>query len=170
MDPTRLRRLASPRSLVAGGQLMTNLAEFGELARAEHGLVVVATQRADHSIQASLVNAGVLDHPSTGEPVVGFVTYGRVKLANLRPAPRLAVTARSGWQWATVEGNAELIGPNDPSPEFDTDRIRLLLREVYVAASGQHDDWGEYDRVMAEQRRCVALVRSVRCYSNAANR
>lgn len=149
---------------------MTTLSEFAELARAEHGLVVVATQRSDRSIQASLVNAGVLDHPSTGEPVVGFVTYGRVKLANLRSVPRLAVTARSGWQWATVEGDAQLIGPDDPSLGFDADRVRFLLREVYVAAGGQHDDWGEYDRVMAEQRRCVALVRPARCYSNASTR
>jgi PPOX class probable F420-dependent enzyme len=146
---------------------MTTLSEFADLARSEHGLVVVATQRADRSIQASLVNAGVLDHPSTGEPVVGFVTYGRVKLANLRSVPRLAVTARSGWKWATVEGDAKLIGPDDPSPGFDADQVRRLLREVYMAAGGQHDDWDEYDRVMAEQRRCVALVRPTRCYSNA---
>lgn len=148
---------------------MTSLSEFADLARTEHGLVVVATQRADQSIQASLVNAGVLDHPITGEPVVGFVTYGRVKLANLRSAPRLAITARSGWQWTTVEGDAELIGPDDPSPGFDAGRLRLLLREVYVSAGGQHDDWSEYDRVMAEQRRCAVLVRPARCYSNAAN-
>lgn len=146
---------------------MTTMAEFAELARAEQGLVVVATGRADHSVQASLVNAGVLDSPRTGDPVVGFVTYGPVKLANLRARPRLAVTVRSGWQWATVEGDAELIGPDDPSPGMDAEQTRLLLREVFVAAGGQHDDWDEYDRVMAEQRRCVVLVRPIRCYSNA---
>ncbi|PRZ42805.1 PPOX class probable F420-dependent enzyme [Antricoccus suffuscus] len=146
---------------------MTTVAEFADLAQAEQGLVVVATQRADRSVQASLVNAGVLDHPRTGEPVVGFVTYGRVKLANLRARPQLAVTVRSGWQWATVEGDAELIGPEDPVPGMDAERIRLLLREVFVAAGGQHDDWNEYDRVMTEQRRCVVLVRPTRCYSNA---
>ena len=70
----------------------------------------MATLRADNSIQASLVNVGLTSHPATGEPVLGFVTYGRVKLANLRARPRLAVTFRAGWQWATVKGNAEIVG------------------------------------------------------------
>ncbi|MEO6886058.1 MAG: TIGR03618 family F420-dependent PPOX class oxidoreductase [Jatrophihabitantaceae bacterium] len=146
---------------------MTTLVEFGDLARAEHGLVVVATLRADHTIQASLINAGVLNHPITGEPVAGFATYGRVKLANLRARPQLTITARSGWQWATVEGEAQLCGPDDDYEGLGAERILRLLREVFVAAGGEHDDWGEYDRVMAAQRRCVILTSPTRCYSNA---
>jgi len=38
-----------------------------ELGAPEDGLVVVATIRTDGSAQASVVNAGVLDHPVTGE-------------------------------------------------------------------------------------------------------
>ena len=46
------------------------------------------TLRDDGSIQATLVNAGVLPHPVTGERVVGLVTAGRHKLRNLRADPR----------------------------------------------------------------------------------
>jgi len=145
---------------------MTTLDEFASLAAKESGLVVVSTLRADDTIQTSLVNAGVLPHPLGGEPVLGFVTYGRVKLANLRARPQLAVTARSDWAWAGVEGTAQLIGPDDPVPGVDAERLRLLLREVFIAAGGAHDDWDTYDRVMAEQHRTVVLVTPTRVYSN----
>lgn len=39
--------------------LASRLARFTELAGDEHGLVVVTTARSDHSMQASVVNAGV---------------------------------------------------------------------------------------------------------------
>ena len=146
---------------------MTTLDEAVALAAAEQGLAVVSTLRADETIQASLVNAGVLPHPVSGQPVLAFVTYGKVKLANLRARPALAVTFRNGWQWATVEGSAELGGPDDPQPWLaDPDQLRLLLRDVFTAAGGTHDDWDEYDRVMAEQRRTAVLVEPSRVYSN----
>ena len=146
---------------------MTTLAEAVALARGESGLTVVSTLRADNTIQASLVNAGVLPHPETGSPVLAFVTYGRVKLANLRARPQLAATIRNGWQWATVEGTAEIAGPDDPQPWLsDTDGLRLLLREVFTAAGGTHDDWAAYDRTMVEQRRAAVLVAPTRVYSN----
>jgi PPOX class probable F420-dependent enzyme len=144
----------------------TTLDAFGALAAKEHGLVVVSTLRADGSIQASVVNAGVLPHPLTGAPAVGFVTYGPVKLANLRARPRVTVSARSGWEWATVEGTTRLIGPDDPAPGIDGEGLRLLLRAVFAAAGGRHDDWDEYDRVMAEQRRTAVLIEPARVYSN----
>jgi PPOX class probable F420-dependent enzyme len=147
---------------------MTTLDEFADLGRKEQGLAVVSTVRADATIQSSLVNAGVMKHPISGEPSLVFVTYGKVKLANLRLRPQLAATFRSGWQWATVEGGAELIGPDDPHPAVDGERLRLLLREAFTAAGGTHDNWDEYDRVMAEQRRAVVLVRPERIYSNQA--
>jgi PPOX class probable F420-dependent enzyme len=146
---------------------MTTLDDAVALAAAESGLAVVSTLRADATIQASLINAGVLPHPVTGEPTLGFVTYGRVKLANLRVRPALAATFRNGWLWATVEGRAELAGPDDPQPWLkDAEQLRLLLREVFTAAGGTHDDWDTYDRVMAEQRRTVVLVAPTRVYSN----
>ena len=146
---------------------MTTLDDAVALAADESGLVVVSTLRADGTIQASLVNAGAVPHPATGQAVLAFVTYGKVKLANLRARPALAATFRNGWQWATVEGSAELAGPDDPQPWLaDAEQLRLLLREVFTAAGGAHDDWDEYDRVMAEQRRTVVLVAPTRVYSN----
>ena len=137
------------------------------LAAAESGLAVVSTVRADGSVQASLVNVGLLPHPAGGQPALGFTTYGKVKLANLRARPQLAVTFRKGWQWATVEGRAELAGPDDAAPWLaDADQLRLLLREVFTAAGGTHDNWPEYDRVMANERRAVVLIEPTRVYSN----
>jgi PPOX class probable F420-dependent enzyme len=146
---------------------MTTLRDAVALAAADNGLAVVSTVRADATVQASLVNVGLLPHPATGEPALGFTTYGKVKLANLRARPQLAVTFRNGWQWATVEGQAELAGPEDAQPWLkDAEQLRLLLREVFTAAGGTHDNWDEYDRVMAKERRAVVLIAPTRAYSN----
>jgi PPOX class probable F420-dependent enzyme len=146
---------------------MTTLDDAVALAAGESGLAVVSTVRADQTVQASLVNVGLLGHPAGGQPVLGFTTYGKVKLANLRARPQLAVTFKNGWQWATVEGRAELAGPDDAAPWLaDADQLRLLLREVFTAAGGTHDDWPEYDRVMAKERRAVVLIAPTRVYSN----
>jgi PPOX class probable F420-dependent enzyme len=145
---------------------MTTLDEAVGLAATESGLAVVSTVRGDGTVQASLVNAGAFTHPVSGEPVLAFVTYGKVKLANLRARPAAAVTFRDGWQWATVEGTAELVGPDDPRPWLDGEGLRVLLRDVFTAAGGRHDDWDAYDRVMAEQRRTVVLIALNRIYSN----
>ena len=145
---------------------MTTLHDIVEIARRDQYLAVVSTLRTDGTIQSSVVNAGVLPHPVNGVEVIGFVTYGAVKLANLRRRPRLSLTFRSGWQWATAEGPAELIGPEDPSPAITPDRLRLLLREIFTAAGGSHADWDEYDRTMATQRRTAVLISPARIYSN----
>lgn len=145
---------------------MPTLDDVAELGREEQGLAVISTLRADDTIQSSLVNAGVMPHPLTGQPVLAFVTYGRVKLANLRDRPQLTSTLRTGWRWATVEGRAQLIGPDDPHPEINAERLRLLLREVFAAAGGTHDHWDEYDRVMAEEHRTAVLIQPTRIYGN----
>jgi PPOX class probable F420-dependent enzyme len=146
---------------------MTDLSPFAELVPLDHGLCVVVTVRADHSPHASVVNAGVFDHPVTGDRTVAFVAAGGTrKLAHLRADPSVAVVARAGWRWAAVEGRAELIGPDDPHPEVDDDQLRLLLRDIFTAAGGTHDDWPTYDRVMREERRTAVLVAPTRAYSN----
>jgi PPOX class probable F420-dependent enzyme len=145
---------------------MITLQEVTAIADRERFLAVVSTARADATIQSSVVNAGVLPHPISGEDVVAFVTYGKAKLANLRARPQVSVTFRSGWEWATVEGRSELIGPDDPHPDVDADQLRLLLRQVFTAAGGTHDDWEAYDREMADQRRTAVLITPTRIYSN----
>lgn len=141
-----------------------DVAEFGALAAEEQGLVVISTVRADGSIQSSVVNAGVMAHPVTGQDVVAYVTYGRAKLGNLRRRPWTAVTARAGWRWGTVEGTVEIAGPDDPLPGVDD--VPALLRAIFVAAGGSHDDWDEFDAVMARDRRAAVFVTPTRVYSN----
>jgi PPOX class probable F420-dependent enzyme len=144
---------------------MTDLSAFAELVPRDHGLCVVNTLRRDGSVQASVVNAGVLPHPVTGAQVVGLVaTGGSRKLHNLRVDPRATVVARAGWQWAAAEGDAEIIGPDDPHPDVDGEALRRLLRDIFQAAGGSHDDWETYDRVMAEERRAAVLVSPRRTY------
>ena len=146
---------------------MTTLDDAFDLARDDNGLAVVSTLRADNTIQASLINAGPLPHPASGTATLGFVTYGKVKLANLRTRPQIAVTFRKGWQWATVEGHAELAGPDDPQPWLTSDAdLARLLRDIFTAAGGTHDDWDAYDTTMREQRRTAVLVTPTRIYSN----
>jgi PPOX class probable F420-dependent enzyme len=145
---------------------MTDLNDFARLVARDHGLCVVSTLRPDTTIQSSVVNAGVLDHPVTGEPVVGLVARGHSrKLANLRARPRATVVVRAGWEWAAAEGPADLAGPDDKLGDLDAERIRLLLREIFTACGGTHDDWDTYDRVMAQERRTAVLVTPERVYS-----
>jgi PPOX class probable F420-dependent enzyme len=148
---------------------MTSLGHVRDLAAREHGLAVVATLRADGSAPASVVNAGVFDHPVSGVPVVAFVARGSTrKLANLRVRPRATVVFRVGWEWAAVEGAAELLGPDDALLGFDPGAIPQLLRDVFTAAGGTHDDWDEYDRVMAAEHRTAVFVHPERVYANPA--
>jgi PPOX class probable F420-dependent enzyme len=148
---------------------MTDFSAFADLAAVDQGLCVFTTLRRDGSVQASVINAGVLPHPLTSVPVVGLVAIGGArKLSNLRADPRTTIVARAGWQWATVEGSAQLIGPDDPHPDVDDERLRVLLREIFTAAGGTHDDWDTYDRVMREQRRTAVLISPGRVYANPA--
>lgn len=144
-----------------------DLGVLAEFLASEHGLVTVSTARRDGSVLASVVNAGVMDHPIDGHPSVAFVSAGRAaRLGHIRRGAPVTVTARRGWQWHGVTGHADLIGPDDPMPEFDSERLRLLLREVFVAAGGTHDDWDTYDRVMADERRVAVFVRPDRVTGN----
>lgn len=146
---------------------MTDLADFARLVPDDHGLCVVSTLRANGSIQSSVVNAGVLPHPVDQRQVVGFVALGGSrKLANLRARPYVNIVVRAGRQWVAAEGPVELAGPDDPLDGLDADELLLLLRSVFTAAGGTHEDWDTYDRVMAEERRTAVLLTPRLVYSN----
>jgi PPOX class probable F420-dependent enzyme len=146
---------------------VASLDDVRTLVALDHGLAAVTTIRPDGSLQSTVVNAGVVPHPIDGRPVAAFVVRkGTRKLANLRADPRATLSWRAGWAWATVEGTAELCGPDDPVPGVDAQRLRLLLREIFAAAGGEHEDWAEYDRVVATERRAAVLVTPVRIYRN----
>jgi PPOX class probable F420-dependent enzyme len=138
------------------------------LVAAEHGLAVVSTTRADGSVHSSLVNAGVLPDPSGGAPVVGMTVRGNaVKLAHLRRTGTATLTFRSGWEWVSVDGPARVVGLDDPAADVDDAALPGLLRDVFTAAGGTHEDWDEYDRVMAAERRAAVLVTPARIIGNA---
>ena len=140
--------------------LRAGLDRIAELGRQDYWLAVTITQRRSGEPAASVVNAGVLDHPLTGEPVVAFVARGgTAKLAHLRREPRAMLVFRAGWQWIGVSGPVELAGPDDPLPGLDAEGLRLLLRDIYHAAGGQHPDLDEYDREMVADRRTAVLIK-----------
>ncbi len=148
--------------------MAADLAAIGRLGAAEHWLAVIATTRADGSVHASLVNAGILDHPVTGERTIGFVARGDArKLIHLRRTGHATVVFRSGWEWAAVDGPASICGPDDTMEGAPSQELAGLLRDVFRAAGGSHDDWDEYDRAMADERRAVVLVAPARITGNA---
>lgn len=137
------------------------------LAAADKGLAVVSTTRSDGSVHSSLVNAGVFDHPVTQEPIVAFVARGSAyKLRLFAAAGRAAVVFRSGWEWVSVEGPVDMIGPEHPRSNFPEGALPQLLRDIFTAAGGSHDNWDEFDRVMAEERRTAVFVTPARITTN----
>ena len=132
-------------------------------AAADQGLAVVSFGRPDRSVHSSLVNAGVMAHPVAREEVVALVVRGSsVKLRHWRRAPRATVVFRAGWSWVGVEGATTIIGPDDRFDGFDPSAVPRLLRDVFIAAGGSHEDWDEYDRVMAAERRTAVFVHPTR--------
>ena len=76
---------------------MISLDPFARLVALDHGLTVVTTRRADTTPQATVVNAGVLTHPTNGRPAVAFVAAGASrKLVHLRADPLAVLTIRGG--------------------------------------------------------------------------
>jgi len=137
------------------------------LVAADHGLAVVAVTRRDGTVHASVVNGGVVDDPISGRPAVGLVVAGStVKLRVLRRTRRATIVFRAGWEWVAVEGPVSLYGPDDLPDGFGAERVSPLLRAVFTAAGGTHDDWDEYDRVMAAERRTAVLIEPERITSN----
>jgi hypothetical protein len=148
---------------------VTDLDDVRSLIHRDHGLAVVAVPREDGTVGASVVNAGVLAHPVDGSQVVAFVSAAASRrLDRLRAGRPVTVTFRAAWAWASVEGDAEIIGPDDPCPHLDGGAVPQLLRDIFTAAGGTHENWAAYDRAMADERRAAVLVRPQRIYTNSS--
>jgi PPOX class probable F420-dependent enzyme len=161
LDATRAREARGGDK----GEFVASIDTVRELVRRDNGLAVVVTQKADGTPQTSVVNAGVMAHPVAGGDVVGLVARGNTrKHANLRRRPRATVVFRAGWEWVAIEGRVDMAGPDDPLDGVED--VPGLLRDVFTAAGGTHDDWDEYDRVMAAERRVAVFVHPERVYSN----
>ena len=123
----------------------------------EQHSAIVTTIGASGAAQSTIVRAG----PYLGR--MALVARGdTVKLRNLARNPHCTVlTVQPDWRrFVTVEGQAELRTPDDT----DAEELRLLLRAVFTAAGGTHDNWEEFDRVMLEERRAAVLVTPDRVY------
>jgi PPOX class probable F420-dependent enzyme len=143
------------------------LSRINELGARDNFLAVVVTIRPSGEPSTSVVNAGIVPHPLTGESTVALVSRGgTAKLANLRQNPTAALVFRAGWEWIGVHGTAEIVGPDDPLAGVDAEKLRILLRDIYHAAGGVHDNLDEYDRAMAQERRAAVLIRPNRFTSN----
>lgn len=137
-----------------------------KVADADHQ-AAFSTSRRDGTIQASLIRAGVFEHPVTGRPTVAALLRGwTVKLRHLRRIPRATVLFRSPTQWVTVEGSTSLIGPVDKGEGYDPETFPELRRAVYRAAGGTPDE--AWDRLMDQERRALVFVELERVYSNPA--
>jgi len=131
----------------------------------DHGLAIVSVALPAGGVASSLVNAGVVDHPTTGAPVVGFVVRGDSrKTAHLRRDPRATVAWRAGWRWIAASGPVELVGPDDAALGLSPGDLAGHLRAVFTGAGGTHEDWDEFDRVMAAERRTAVLLQPARVY------
>lgn len=132
------------------------------------GLAVISTAQADGRVLSSLVNCGVVSHPVTGDPRVAMVSGGSAaRLGHVRRGSEVTVAVTRGWNWVGVTGPAELIGPSDTHEDLDADAARLLIREIFTAAGGTHDDFDEFDRAMAEDGRTAVLIDPRRIIGNA---
>lgn len=142
---------------------MPDLTDVRTFLADEHGLAVISTVQRDGRVLSSIANCGVLDHPSTGEPVVAMVSAGKAaRLDHIRRGSAVTIAIRRDWRWVAVTGPADIIGPDevaaDAAGSMDDEGLRLLLRQVFSGAGGTHDDWDEYDRVMVAERRAAVFV------------
>ncbi len=106
--------------------------------------------------------SNILFVPGPGDTLRISVTDGRAKTRNLRRDPRasLYVLGDSFWQWAVIEGEAEL----SPVAADPHDATVDALVEYYKIGSGEHPDWEEYRAAMVADRRVVITLRPERAY------
>ena len=147
---------------------MSDIEIFSNYLLEETGLATVSTTQADGRVLSSVVNCGVIEHPITGATCVAFVSGSKAaRLKHIDRGSQVTISVRRGWAWSSVTGPADLIRPENPPEDIDHEKMRLLLREVFHAAGGLHDDLDEYDRAMAQEKRVVICVNPERILGNS---
>ena len=127
----------------------------------ENHRAVLTTFRRNGAAQMSIVTTGAYS-----DGAAFTTTEDRAKLANLKRDPRcsLLVSHESWWGYVVLEGRARVMSPDNT----DAEELRLALRDVYRAASGEeHSDWDEYDRAMVDDRRAAVVVVPEHVYGTA---
>ncbi len=142
-DDPRAGHMSSDVTVDRGG-----LAEF---VAARHRWVL-ATTRSDGRPQMSLVTGGMV---ASGR--LAIATYPeRVKARNVRRNPLVSVGVMGDAfndAWVQIDGDASVVDMPDAAD---------ALVEYYRSISGEHPDWDEYRRAMADQGKCVILVEPTR--------
>jgi PPOX class probable F420-dependent enzyme len=147
---------------------MQNLETVKAYLGKETGLATVSTTQRDGRVLSSVVNCGVYDHPSTGISCVALVSMGKAaRIGHIKRGSEVTVAIRRGWNWISVTGKAQIVGPDNLPQGMDSEALRVLLRDVYQAAGGIHDDFEEYDRAMAAERRVAVFVTPERILGNS---
>lgn len=120
---------------------------------------VISTRRPNGSTHSSIVVCGAYD----GNAAFVSVYPKSQKVRNLRRDSRCTVLAvTEDWRsYAIIEGEATLID----YANTDAEKMRNLLREVYMACSNTpHSDWDEFDEAMVKQEAVIVLVRPDKVY------
>lgn len=125
--------------------------ELVEFVRPRHRMIVI-TQRADRSPQASPVTGGVDD---SGRIVIS--TYPeRAKAKNARKRPDVSVVVLSddfNDPWVQVDGTCEVL---------DVPEALDAFVEYFRNISGEHPDWAEYRQAMLDQGKCLMRITPTR--------
>jgi PPOX class probable F420-dependent enzyme len=125
--------------------------ELTEFVRPRHRMIVI-TQRADGSPQASPVTGGVDD---SGRIVIS--TYPeRAKARNARKRPAVSVVVLSddfNDPWVQVDGTCEVL---------DVPEALDAFVEYFRTISGEHPDWDEYRQAMIDQGKCLLRITPTR--------
>ncbi len=138
---------------------MPDINDVKSFLASETGLATISTTQADGRVLSSVANCGVVNHPVTGKECVALVSMGSAaRNGHVRRGSQMTISARRGWNWVSATGPAELIGPDDPQDGIDAEGLRILLRDIFTAAGGTHDDWDAYDKAMIDEGRVAVFV------------
>ncbi len=122
-------------------------AEKQAFVRDNHHAILV-TRRGDGRLQTSPIACGLHDD---GRVAIS-VTEDRAKTKNLRRDPRATLCVMNDGffgAWVQIDGTTEIV----PMPEA-LDGLVALYRQI----SGEHPDWDDYARAMAQDRRVLLLI------------
>ena len=146
---------------------MSDIEIFSNYLSEETGLATVSTTQADGRVLSTVVNCGMIEHPLTGDVCVAFVSGSKAaRLKHIDRGSQVTISVRRGWAWSSATGPADLIRPEKLPEGINTEQMKLLLREVFHAAGGVHDDLEEYDWAMAQEKRVVVCVTPERILGN----
>ncbi|ORA13016.1 PPOX class F420-dependent oxidoreductase [Mycobacterium asiaticum] len=121
--------------------------ELLDFIRPRHRMLLT-TFRADGSPQSSPVTGGVDAH---GRLVIASYPQ-RAKSVNIRRTPQASVVVLSddfNGPYVQVDGAAEVI---------DVPEAIEPLVDYYRVIAGEHPDWQDYRRAMADQGKCLIRV------------